>query len=96
MRLSGEALAQKGDEALVQLHGDHAAGLLRDQLGEHAGAGADLQHGIGGRQPGRGHDAVSMRRIYQEVLAEALFRRDAQDREPRQAGIILHPISISS
>jgi hypothetical protein len=45
--LGGEALAQRLDQAIVQLDGDETTGAFRQRGGEHAFAGADLQHRVG-------------------------------------------------
>ena len=81
VRLVGEAPAQEGDQAVVQLDGDHPAGLLGDQLGEHAGPGTDLQHCVVPRQLGRGDDAGAVSGVNEEVLAQALLGADAEGRE---------------
>lgn len=84
VRLCGESLAQVGDQAVVQLNGDHAAGLLGDQLGEHAGSGADFKDRVGRRQIGRSDDAGAVCGINEEVLAQALLRVDAEGGELRK------------
>ena len=86
VRLVGEAVAQEGDQAVVQLDGDHPAGLLGDQLGEHAGAGADFQDGVVPRQLGRGDDAGAVGGVNEEVLAQALLGADAEGGELGEEG----------
>ncbi len=76
--LGCEAVAQEGDQPVVQLDGHHAAGLLGDQLGEHAGAGADLQHRVLGRELRGGHDMRAVRGVDEEVLAQPLLRANAE------------------
>lgn len=88
MRLGGEAVAQEGDEPVVQLDGHDAAGLLRDQLGEHARAGADLQDGVLRGEIGRGHDMRAMRGVNEEVLAQPLIRVNAQGRKLSQRALL--------
>ncbi len=81
VRLAGKTVAEERDQTVIQLDGDHAAGLLGDQLGEHAGTGADLQHRVVRCQLSRGDDAGAMRRVDQKVLAQALLWVDAESGE---------------
>ncbi len=64
-----------------QFDGDHAAGLRRDQLGQHAEARADLQHGVIRGQFGRGDDAGTVGGVNEEVLAQAFLGVDAEGGE---------------
>ena len=86
VRLVGEAVAQEGDQAVVQLDGDHPAGLLGDQLGEHAGTGADFEDGVVPRQLGRGDDAGAVGGVNEKVLAQALLGADAEGGELGEEG----------
>lgn len=84
VRLRGEAITQKGDQAVVELDRDHAASLGCDQFGEHARAGADLQHDVSRGQPGRRDDVRPMGGVNEKVLAQALFGADAEGGELAQ------------
>ena len=81
VRLAGEALAQNGDQPVIELDSDDAPSLLRDQLGQHTRPGADLKHGVGGGQIGRSYDPGAVRRINEEVLAQAFLGVNAEGSE---------------
>ncbi len=87
VRLAGEALAQDGDQPIVELDGDDAPSLLRDQLGQHARSGADLEHDVIGGQIGGGNDPGAIAGVDEEVLAQALLGVDAEGRELREKGV---------
>ena len=68
VRLAGEALAQDGDQPVIELDGNDAPRLLRHQFGQHARPRPDLEHGIIGGQIGGGHDPAAIAGVDEEVL----------------------------
>src|SRR5690606_22932235 len=73
MRSAGEALAQRLDQAAVEFHGDQAPGAFGQNIGQHARAGADFQHGIAGAEFGRIQDRRQITPVRQIVLTERLL-----------------------
>ncbi len=73
MGLVGEAVAQDGDEAVVQLDGDDPAGLGGQIAGEAAQPRPDLQHRVRRGEVGGGGDAGQVGLVHQPVLAQGLL-----------------------
>ena len=67
-----DAIEEGIDHPRIDLDGDHAAGGVEEFDGEVAGAGADLEDGVGGEDAGFADDGVENTGISEYVLASAL------------------------
>jgi len=66
----GEAFACDVGEARVEFDGDDPSGLLDEEVGEVADAGADFEDGVGRGEFGLGHEEAHEVAVDEEVLAE--------------------------
>jgi hypothetical protein len=70
VRLRGEALAQRLDQAVVQFDGGKTADAFRQRSGKHAFARADLQHRVRWRQFRGVQDRRQIAAVAQKILTE--------------------------
>ncbi len=73
-----KAFLQQRDEAIVKFDGHDPARLLGDEFGQHAGTGADFEHGVVCGEVRGGDDARPVGRVDEEVLPQPLLRADAE------------------
>ena len=73
-----QLLAGKLEHSPIGLHGNHDCRLRGQKRGQGAGAGADLQHHVGGGQIGRIGQYSQQVQIDQEILPELGPRPDAR------------------
>src|SRR5256885_11584733 len=74
--VTGDNFTEGGDQRAVELDRHESPAARRQRDGEGARAGSDLEDlvaGVGSRRIG---DGVAQRRIDEEVLAEAVLKRD--------------------
>ena len=87
-------LGQQGRQALVHLDGHHLGSALGQLLGQHADAGADLQHAPALIDAAGVHDLGRQARIDDEVLSKALGEREivffAQAADNGEVGQLRH------
>src|SRR3990170_660140 len=86
VRPVGHGLAQRRDQARVNLDGDHFSGLRGELEGKRAHSCADFEDSFVPGQLGRRHDALERRRFEEEVLPEPLV--GANSVAPQQAAEI--------
>lgn len=73
---AGDAVAERVDHAGVDLDGDDAAREGEEAHGEVAGAGADLEHGVPGADPGAARHGVERARAREQVLPPRPVERE--------------------
>lgn len=73
---AGDAVAERVDHAGVDLDGDDAAREGEEAHGEVAGAGADLEHGVPGSDPGAARHGVERARAREQVLPPRPVERE--------------------
>jgi hypothetical protein len=78
MGLQTELATQERDQPVIELHGNHAACLVGEQLRESTRTGADFDDRVVTGQRSRGNNTGAVSGIYEEILAQALLRMDAE------------------